>query len=112
MGSALPEIVNTSGSLTIDGSGQAITVDGASMFQIFYVNSGATLNLRFLTLAHGLADANEELEGAGGAIFNEGGILTVTNCTLSDSQCLGSAGIRQQHGLCRPWAARSVAKER
>ena len=96
LGSALPAIAI---SLTIDGSGQAITVDGASMFQIFNVNSGATLNLRFLTLAHGLADANEEGEGAGGAIFNEGGILTVTNCTLSDSQSLGSAVIGNGTGF-------------
>jgi hypothetical protein len=92
LGSALPTIVNTSpGSLTIDGSGQAITVDGASLYQIFMVNSGATLNLRFLTLAHGIVLGNEEGEGAGGAIFNEGGTLTVTNCTLLDNQSTGSA---------------------
>jgi hypothetical protein len=90
--SALPEITNTSpGSLTIDGSGQAITVDGASTFQIFDVNAGATLNLQFLTLAHGFVLGNEEGEGAGGAIFNEGGTLTVTNCTFSDNQSTGSA---------------------
>jgi len=92
LGSALPTITNTSpGSLTIDGSGQAITVDGASLYQIFNVNSGATLNLRFLTLAHGLALANEEGVGAGGAVFNEGVMVTVTNCTLLDNQAIGSA---------------------
>jgi hypothetical protein len=90
--SALPEITNTSpGSLTIDGSGQAITVDGASLYEIFMVNAGATLNLQFLTLAHGFVLGNEEGEGAGGAVFNEGGTVTVTNCTLSDNQSTGSA---------------------
>ncbi len=91
LGSLLPEIVNTSpGSLTIDGSGRAITVDGASMFEIFMVNSGATLNLRFLTLAHGLALSNEQGDGDGGAVFNDGGTLTVTNCTFLDNRAIGS----------------------
>jgi len=100
LGSALPEIVNTSpGSLTIDGSGQAITVDGASMFQIFNVNLGAALNLRFLTLAHGSVLGNEEGAGAGGAVFNEGGTLSVTNCTFSDNQSSGSAVSGNGSGL-------------
>src|SRR5271169_1218816 len=56
LGSSLPAIINTSpGSLTIDGSGQTITLDGASTYQIFSVNSGATLTLEFLTLADGFA---------------------------------------------------------
>jgi CSLREA domain-containing protein len=51
----LPAIANASpGSLTIDGSGQAITVNGASAYQIFNVNSGATLNLQSLTLNDGI----------------------------------------------------------
>jgi CSLREA domain-containing protein len=92
LGSALPAISNTSpGSLTIDGSGQAITLDGADTYQIFNINSGATLNLQFLTLAHGFVLGNEEGFGAGGAVFNEGGTLTVTNCTFSDNQSIGSA---------------------
>src|SRR5271156_245952 len=54
LGEELPPIANTSpGSLTIDGSGQAITLDGAGTDRIFNVNSRATLNLQFLTLAHG-----------------------------------------------------------
>jgi len=43
LGSGLPTILNTSsGGLTIDGSGQAITVNGVSTYQIFLVNAGAT----------------------------------------------------------------------
>ena len=97
--SELPAITNTSpGSLTIDGSGQAITVDGAGMFQIFDISSG-TLGLRFLTLAHGTVIGNEEGLGAGGAVFNEGGTLTVTNCTFSDNQSTGSAVGGSGNGL-------------
>ena len=78
LASALPVITNTSpGSLTIDGSGLGaggggITGDGT--YQIFRVNSGATLNLRNLTVANGASDD--------GGILNLG-TLTVTNCTVS-----------------------------
>jgi hypothetical protein len=100
LGSTLPTIVNTSpGSLTIDGSGRSITVDGASLYQIFSVNFQATLNLRFLTLAHGVVVANEQGVGEGGAILNNGGTLTVTNCELLDNQATGSAASGSGTGL-------------
>ena len=97
LGSTLPAIANTSpGSLTIDGSGQAITVDGASMFQIFSVNSGATLNLKFLTLAHGSVTVSSGF-GQGGAILNIG--------TLNSHQLyvFGQPGHRRhRHSRPRP----------
>ena len=79
LSSALPAI--TSGStLTINGNG--FTLDGASSFQILSVNSGATLNLQFLTLKDG------SVTGSGGAILNDG-TLTVANSTLSDNHATG-----------------------
>ncbi len=86
LGSALPAIANSSpnGSLTIDGSGQAITVYGVSSYQIFSVNSGATLSLRNLTINDGLAT------DGGGA--DNAGILTVTNSTFSNNSTGGGEG--------------------
>src|ERR1039457_5417510 len=57
LGSTLPAIAaNTSpGSLTIDGNGQSITVNGASLYGVLVVNTGATLNLNNLTIANGYA---------------------------------------------------------
>ena len=93
LGSSLPAIANTSpGSLTIDGSGQSITVDGANSFQILSVNSGAALNLRNLTIAHGNEQSIPEGEDGGG-VENKG-TLTVTNCTFSDNAAgLGGGAI-------------------
>jgi Right handed beta helix region len=73
LGSSLPAIQNT---LTISGSGRTITVDGASSFQALTVNPRATLNLNYLTIAHGNGDF-------GGGVFSQGGKLTATNCTFS-----------------------------
>jgi hypothetical protein len=49
---SLPAIVH---SLTITGDNQGIILDGASAYTILTVNSGATLNVQYLTLAHGSA---------------------------------------------------------
>jgi hypothetical protein len=54
LSSALPAIANSSsGSLTIDGSGQAITLDGASRYRVMEVNPGAKLTVNNLTIADG-----------------------------------------------------------
>ena len=86
LSSELPAITNTSpNSLTINGSGQSITVDGAHSFQIFSVNSGATLNLQFLTIEDGSVTS---ILAEGGGISNQG-TLTVANSTLSGNHAIG-----------------------
>lgn len=56
------------------------------------MNSGATLNLEFLTLADGsVTIAASGSVGKGGAINNQG-TLAVTNSTFSDDQATGGAG--------------------
>ena len=78
IGSTLPAIANAfPGSLTIDGTEQSITVNGASLYGVLVVNTGATLNLNNLTIANAT-------DFSGGAIFSEG-TLTVTNSAFSDN---------------------------
>ncbi|HTY53738.1 MAG TPA: choice-of-anchor Q domain-containing protein, partial [Candidatus Binataceae bacterium] len=76
---ALPSIQNT---LTIDGSGELITISGNKLFQLMKVQGGATLNLQFLTLTKGVAVSS------GGAIDNSG-TLTITNCAISNNSIVG-----------------------
>ena len=79
VGSTLPAIANSgSETLTIDGTTQNITVDGATTFQVMSVNAGATLALNNLTIAHGLAAAD------GGGVLNNGA-LTVASCNFSNN---------------------------
>jgi polymorphic membrane protein len=85
LGSTLPAIAID---LTIDGSGQAITVDGKNSFQILSVNSGATLTLHNLTIAKGSIEA---LPDEGGGILNHG-TLTVTNSTFTDNNAPAFGG--------------------
>lgn len=92
LSSALPAIANVQGSdesLTINGSGQVITVDGADTYQVFVVNELATLSVNDLTIAHGNSNSY------GGAIYHSGGTLTVTNSTFSGNRANGDGG-----GIC------------
>jgi len=80
LNSTLPAVVNT---LTIQGTATnppAITISGQNLYQILVVNSGATLNLSYLTIEDGLAD-DPPLAG-GGAVDNNG-TLTVDDCAFS-----------------------------
>ena len=85
--SILPAVQNT---LTIDGTGEAITVSGNSVVQLMTVNSGATVTLQFLTLTKGVdAPLSGIADGEGGAIVNNG-TLTIANSTVSSNKALGS----------------------
>jgi CSLREA domain-containing protein len=85
LGSSLPAIVSGE-TLTIQGptTTPGITVDGASMYQVMSVNSGAALNIDELTIAHGNSDE-------GGRILNSGR-LAVTNSTFSGNSAGGMGG--------------------
>lgn len=113
--STLPTILNT---LTIQGpsaSPPAISIDGADTYQVMDVNSGATLNLSYLTIENGFAGADTsflgggiynqgalsvtnsifsgDIAGLGGGISNNGGTVTITNSTFSGNNALQGAGI-------------------
>jgi CSLREA domain-containing protein len=103
----LPAVQNT---LTVDGIGQSITVDGAHSFGVFVVNSGATFNLNNMTVAHGSSHDAGGLDNNGtssvnsasftgnsgfwgGAIDSEVGALNVTKSTFSANGAVGGGGI-------------------
>ncbi len=90
--SSLPAILSLE-TLTIQGptTPPGITVDGASTYQVMSVNSGATLNIYDLTIAHGKSNPQ------GGGISNSG-TLMVTNCTFSGNSAGGSGGAIENQG--------------
>jgi CSLREA domain-containing protein len=83
VGSGLPAIANA---LTIDGTGQAITLDGAGSFGVLAVILGATLNVKSLTIAHGFNDA-------GGGAITAGGTVTVTNSIFAANSAADGGAI-------------------
>jgi hypothetical protein len=94
LGSTLPTITRD---LTITGptTSPGITIDGGGKAQLIQMAPGATLNLQFLTLAHGsVTGSGGSAFGSsafGGAIDNEG-TLSVANSTFSANHATGGAG--------------------
>ncbi len=84
LAAGLPAI---SDDLTIDGSGQVVTISGNHLYRVFYINSGKTVTLDTLSITNG----NGGSEG-GGAIYNGGGILTVTNTVFSGNTAIEYGG--------------------
>ena len=87
-------ITNTlPGSLTINGTGPTgqITLDGANSSSVLVVNSGATLNLSFMTIANGTSGSN--VDESGGGIENFG-TLTVTS-----SAFVGNSAVHEGGGI-------------
>jgi hypothetical protein len=91
LGSILPDIVTD---MTIDGSGQNITINGDDMYRVFYVDS-ATLTLKVLTIINGLGDSG------GGAILNFGSV------DISDTTFQGNFGTAEG-GAIENWGPATI----
>jgi len=80
----LSSTLSISGSMSIDGSGQSVTLDGNNSLQAFSVNSGVSLSLKALTVAHGFTGGN------GGGLYNGGGTVSITNSTFANNSASGN----------------------
>jgi Chlamydia polymorphic membrane protein (Chlamydia_PMP) repeat len=74
----LTSTITIAANTTIDGSGQNVLISGNKATKPFYLNSGIALTLIKLTVVNGRDGAH-----GGGAIFNNGGTLTINNCIFS-----------------------------
>lgn len=70
--------------LTIDGSGHTITIDGADSFLAIFIFPGQTVSLNNLTVTNGYS-------AVAGGIYNLG-TLTISNSTVSDNSSNVIAG--------------------
>jgi hypothetical protein len=74
--------------LTISGPGAGqVAISGGGLSRVFVVNSGVTATIQGLTIQDG------GLAGGGGGIFNDGGILTVSNDTIMNNSATYGGGI-------------------
>ncbi len=81
--------------VTIQGpAAGTVTISGNNVTRIFFMQSG-TIAINNLTLANGLGKGGSGGGGAagmGGAIFQNGGNLTMTNVALRSNSAVGGAG--------------------
>jgi len=81
--------------LTIDGTGQTVTISGGGTVQVMDVDS-ASLTLNNLTIANGSVATGPT--GGGGIYLRAGGTLTVTNSTFSGNSTINNGGGIFQNG--------------
>lgn len=82
LSATLPIINDT---LTIDGSGQTVTISGNNSVRVLTISVNETLNLNAVTIANGAT-------GPVAGISNNGGTLNATNCTFSGNNAGISSG--------------------
>ena len=88
----LSNTISISANTVLDGSGHQITISGNHAVRVFYVNTNVTLTLLNLTIANGYSTN-------GGAIYNDGGNVTVQNCIFSNNQAVGIFNSSASPGL-------------
>ncbi|MFZ0827099.1 MAG: choice-of-anchor Q domain-containing protein [Verrucomicrobiia bacterium] len=72
-------------STVVDATGHAITISGGNAVQLFSVSSGVSASFLNLTLANGAASF-------GGAIYNNGGMVTLNGCMVVSNTAVAGAG--------------------
>ena len=81
--------LNVNKDIKISGPGaNHLAVDGNAQSRVFYVNPGKTVTISGLTIRNG-----HVTNDFGGGIFNDGGALTLSNCTVIGNSAYYGGGI-------------------
>src|SRR5579884_910233 len=72
--------LNIEGRMTIDGSGQSVTLDGQNRLTVFVANYGFPLTLNALTIANGSSPSDN-----GGGLYNVGDTVNISNSTFTNN---------------------------
>ena len=87
------ELTGTTAGTTITGPGAGLlSVSGDNASRVFLVDANVSASISGLTVSGGNAGQN----GSGGGLYNRGGTLTLTACTVSGNSAGGLGG----GGLC------------
>ena len=90
--------ITISNNVILDGENVAAVISGGNAVRLFYVAPGATFCATNLTLANGSSIVTNGTPGTpadAGAIYNNGGMVTLVSCTLTNNnaQSLISGGL-------------------
>jgi hypothetical protein len=83
--------INITNKVILDGTGVAATISGGNAVRLFYVAPGVTFCATNLTLANGS-------NYSGGAIYNDGSVVTLVACTLTNNQAYQGGAIYNNGG--------------
>ena len=87
----LSSTLDITGDMTLDGTGQQVTVGGSGQVGVLSVASGAEFTLTDVTVAGGAAVG-------GGGLVNNGGTVTITDSTFNDNRANAGGGLLNTGG--------------
>jgi hypothetical protein len=85
----------------LDGTGGNVVLSGSNAVRVLSVKSGVRLSILNLTIANGRYRGTNAVTGSfngrgesafGAAIYNDGGIVDLTNCALTNNSVMGGNG--------------------
>jgi hypothetical protein len=79
----LSQTLDISQDLTLDGSGQSVTLDGGHAVRVLLAQSGVHFTLNDLTIADGYF--NSAFNNTGGGLANNGGTVTISNSAFTNN---------------------------
>lgn len=85
---ALAKTLVIDANTTLDATGHSITLSGKSGYnyvQVLKINAGIQCNLTNLVITDGFANVDGSSVPGGGGVFNDGGIMHLTHCVLSNN---------------------------
>ncbi len=89
------ELSNTLEPETIAGPAAGVIVSGGGLSRVFQVDGGVTASISGMTITGGSAGGGL----SGGGLYNDGGTVTLTDCTLSgNSAGYGGGGLFSRFG--------------
>lgn len=93
---AVPEISST---MTIEGGGFTINGDNGN-FSVLKVSGAGNLTMNEVTVTGGIGTlkSSDSTNSFGGGIYNEGGTITLTNCTINGNTAFVGGGIYNESG--------------
>jgi hypothetical protein len=87
------ELTGTRAPTTITGPGaNLLSVSGHQASRVFLVDANVTASISGLTVTGGNAATSDD-DGGGGVQVMENGLLTMTDCTVSDNAASGQSGL-------------------
>ncbi len=109
----LTSTLNITGDMTLDGTGQQVTLDGQGQVGVLSVASGVTVTLNDLTITGGNTSSSggglnndggtvnitdstftgNAAAGVGGAILNQSGTVNITGSTIGQNRAIGGVGV-------------------
>ena len=85
----LTSTLDITGSMTLDGTGQQVALDGQNQVRVLSVSSGVTFAINRLTVQDG------SVTGDGAGLFNDGGTVNIDDSTFSGNVAGDSGGAVQ-----------------